>query len=75
MAIGIGDNAVIDGAIIDKNCCIGRDVVITNPDGVGETGEFFFGMIRDGVICIEKNAVIPNGWKLTDEIQKERVSH
>ena len=66
--IGIGDNTHIDGAIIDKNCCIGRNVMITNPDQIIETPEFSCGMIRDGVICIEKNAVIPNATVLTREL-------
>ena len=62
--IGIGDNTTIDGAIIDKNCCIGKNVTITNPDKIVETPETSFGMIRDGVICIEKNAVVPDGTNL-----------
>lgn len=68
VAVGIGDNAEIDGAIIDKNCGIGRNVVITNPKKVEKTEEAFFGMIRDGVICIEKNTVIPDNWNLADNI-------
>ena len=63
--IGIGDNTVIDGAIIDKNCSIGRNVTIANPDSIVETREQFYGMIRDGVICVEKNAAIPDGTNLT----------
>lgn len=62
--IGIGDNTTIDGAIIDKNCCIGKNVTITNPDKIVETPETSFGMIRDGVICIEKAAVVPDGTNL-----------
>ncbi len=65
--IGIGDNTIIDGAIIDKNCCIGKNVTITNPDRITDTAETSCGMIRDGVICIEKNAMVPDG---TDLIQK-----
>ncbi len=63
--IGIGDNTVIDGAIIDKNCAIGRNVTIANPDSIIETPEQFYGMIRDGVVCVEKNAAIPDGTNLT----------
>lgn len=62
--IGIADNVMIDGAIIDKNCAIGPDAIITNPDAVEETEEHFFGQIRDGVICVEKNAVIEAKWNL-----------
>lgn len=59
--VGIGDNTHIEGAIIDKNCCIGKNVTITNPSHIEETPETSGGMIRDGVICIEKNAVVSDG--------------
>ncbi|MDO5554597.1 MAG: glucose-1-phosphate adenylyltransferase [Planctomycetia bacterium] len=62
--LGIGDNTVIDGAIVDKNCSIGCNVSITNPNEIQNTSEKFFGMIRDGVICVEKGAVLPDNWKL-----------
>ncbi|MGI5832375.1 MAG: glucose-1-phosphate adenylyltransferase [Thermoguttaceae bacterium] len=62
--VGIGDNTRIEGAIVDKNCCIGRNVTITNPDKIIETPETSFGMIRDGVICIEKDATVPDGTNL-----------
>ena len=67
---GIGENVVIDGAIIDKNCAIAQGVHVTNPDKIENTKEQFFGMIRDGVICVTKNTVLPSGWKLTGEISK-----
>jgi glucose-1-phosphate adenylyltransferase len=58
--IGIGRNTVIDQALIDKNARIGEGVVIT-PDGKAPNldGDNFF--IRDGVVVVPKNAVIPNG--------------
>ncbi len=58
--IGIGRNCTIDHAIIDKNARIGDDVVIT-PKGKPENvdGENYY--IRDGIIVIPKNAVIPRG--------------
>ena len=34
--VGIGENSVIENAIIDKNARIGRDVRIVNADGVDE---------------------------------------
>ncbi|HEY0793413.1 MAG TPA: sugar phosphate nucleotidyltransferase, partial [Chthoniobacterales bacterium] len=58
--LGIGRNAVIDRAIIDKNARIGQGVVIT-PDGKApnvDGGNFY---IRDGVVVIPKGAVIPDG--------------
>jgi len=57
---GIGPNSVVEGAIIDKNVQVGADCRITNADGVEEAdGDDWF--IRDGLIVLPKNAVIPDG--------------
>src|ERR1700732_2188948 len=58
--IGIGRNSVIDRAIIDKNARIGESVVIT-PDGKAPNVDSTNYYIRDGVVVIPKNAVIPDG--------------
>lgn len=62
--LGIGENSVIEHAIIDKDCRIGKRVMITNPDGIRDCDEKPFGMIRDGITCIQKEATIPDGWAL-----------
>ncbi|MHA3771426.1 glucose-1-phosphate adenylyltransferase [Verrucomicrobiota bacterium sgz303538] len=61
--LGIGKNCTIDHAIIDKNAHIGDGVVIT-PEGKPENfdGPNFY--IRDGVVIIPKNAVIPDGTRV-----------
>ena len=58
--LGIGRNCRIDHAIIDKNARIGDGVVIT-PEGKPDDfdGENFY--IRDGIVIIPKNGVIPSG--------------
>ena len=58
--LGIGKNCIIDHAIIDKNARIGDGVTIT-PEGKPENhdGENFY--IRDGIVVVPKNAVIPPG--------------
>jgi glucose-1-phosphate adenylyltransferase len=59
--IGIGRNCVIDHAIIDKNAHIADGVVITpqgKPDNLD--GDNYF--VRDGIVVIPKNAVIPAGF-------------
>ena len=57
---GIGENSVVENAIIDKNVQIGRDCRITNETGIDEAdGDGW--TIRDGVVVLEKNAVIPDG--------------
>jgi glucose-1-phosphate adenylyltransferase len=60
-AIGIGRNCVIDRAIIDKNARIADGVVIT-PEGkpADFDGDNYF--IRDGIVIVPKNAVIPAGF-------------
>jgi glucose-1-phosphate adenylyltransferase len=59
---GIGRNAVIKQAIIDKNARVGDDVKLINERGVQEeVGPDKNYYIRDGIILIPKNAIIPNG--------------
>jgi len=58
--LGIGKNCVIRNAIIDKNVHIGDGTRLVNERSVKEeTGENY--AIRDGIIVVEKNAVIPAG--------------
>ena len=58
--IGVGGNTRIENTIVDKNARIGADCVIT-PEGKPEQldGKNYF--IRDGIVIIPKNAVIPDG--------------
>jgi glucose-1-phosphate adenylyltransferase len=58
--MGIGCNARIENAIIDKNARIGNDVTIT-PVGKPENVDHELYYIRDGIVIIPKNAVIPDG--------------
>lgn len=58
--IGIGKNCTIDHAILDKNCRIGNDVVIKGGDHLADTEAEGY-CIRDGIVVVKKNAVIPNG--------------
>ena len=59
--MGIGKNCVIDRAIIDKNARIGDGVVIT-PEGKLANFDADSYFIRDGIVVIPKNAVIPAGF-------------
>lgn len=59
-AIGIGAGSVIERAIIDKNARIGAGVRITNPNRIQEAeGKDYY--IRDGIVVVAKNGVIPAG--------------
>ncbi|MDZ4816044.1 MAG: glucose-1-phosphate adenylyltransferase [Verrucomicrobiota bacterium] len=58
--MGVGNHCEIRRSIIDKNARIG-DYVRISPDGKPEEmdGPNFY--IREGIVCIPKNAIIPNG--------------
>ena len=58
--MGIGANSKITGAIIDKNARIGEDVCITNKGKGVEADETNY-YIRDGIVVVPKDAVIPAG--------------
>lgn len=58
--MGVGERSVIKRAIIDKNARIGKGVKIINTrDAKEEDGENHY--IRDGIVLVPKNAVIPDG--------------
>jgi glucose-1-phosphate adenylyltransferase len=58
--IGIGANCKIENAIIDKNARIGNNVTIS-PAGKSENVDHELYFIRDGIVVIPKNAIIPHG--------------
>lgn len=58
--IGIGEGTLIQEAIVDKNARIGRNVRIVNRDKRRE-GEGPGWVIRDGIVVIPKNSVVPDG--------------
>jgi len=58
--IGIGQNTRIEHAIIDKNARIGDNVVIS-PVGKEENFDHPLYHIRDGIVVIPKDGVIPHG--------------
>ena len=60
--LGVGDRALVEGAILDKNCHVGRDVRVVNTRGLDSTDETEYGMVRDGVIVVPKAVTLPDGW-------------
>jgi glucose-1-phosphate adenylyltransferase len=58
--IGIGANCRIENAIVDKNARIGNNVVIS-PAGKPEKVDHDNYYIRDGIVIIPKNGVLPHG--------------
>jgi glucose-1-phosphate adenylyltransferase len=57
--LGIGEGTLIEGAIIDKNVRIGRNVHIVNEAGLTEGGGPNH-VIRDGIVVVPQNTVIPD---------------
>ena len=60
--VGIGTGSVIEGAIVDKNCRIGKNVTVRLPQDFPQSGEYGPLVVNDGIIVIPKNAVLPDGW-------------
>jgi len=58
--LGIGEGTVIERAIIDKDCRIGRNVKVVNQSGVAETETPLY-VIREGIVAIPRGSTIPDG--------------
>jgi glucose-1-phosphate adenylyltransferase len=60
--LNVGDGTVIERAILDKDCRIGRGVKLVNrerkQDFDGPNGLYY---IRDGIVCIPRGTIIPDG--------------
>ena len=60
--LNIGDGTVIERAILDKDCRIGRGVKLMNreekQEADGPNGMYH---IRDGIIVVPRGAIIPDG--------------
>eukprot|EP00879_Flechtneria_rotunda_P008433 GHRR01008834.1.p1 GENE.GHRR01008834.1~~GHRR01008834.1.p1 ORF type:complete len:440 (+),score=131.05 GHRR01008834.1:586-1905(+) len=62
LPMGIGKGSHIRKALIDKNARIGERVKILNKDGITEANRESEGfMIRDGIVVVIKDSVIPSG--------------
>jgi glucose-1-phosphate adenylyltransferase len=61
--IGVGERCTIKNVIIDKGCRIGDDVTIEGGKHLENT-ETDLLVIRDGIVVIKKDAVIPTGFTL-----------
>ncbi len=61
--LGIGRNVVLDRVIVDKNARIGDGVELVNSAGVQHAdGPGYY--IRNGVIIVPKDGIIPAGMKI-----------
>lgn len=58
--LGIGENVIVENAIVDKNARIGEGVIIRNEKGiVYQDSDNYF--IREGIVIIPKDAIIQPG--------------
>jgi glucose-1-phosphate adenylyltransferase len=62
-SIGVGDGSHIEGAIVDKNCRIGRKVRVV-PNGIAALPEGSPLTMEEGVIVFPKETTLPDGWVL-----------
>ncbi|MHB8995195.1 MAG: glucose-1-phosphate adenylyltransferase [Armatimonadota bacterium] len=58
--IGIGRNCHISGALIDKNCRIGDNVMIDSSRYSEDRDEELF-VVRDGIVIIPRATTLPSG--------------
>jgi len=65
LPLGIGNDSVIEGAILDKNCRIGKNCRIVNDAGTENQGEDDPVQIRDGIPIVIKDAELSDGFKLS----------
>ncbi len=63
--IGVGADSVLEGVIVDKNCAIGRGVKIQRGPHHDNHCDLGAVCIRDGIIILPKDSIVPDGWKLT----------
>ena len=65
VSVGVGDRSVIEDSIINKNAKIGADVSLS-PAGIedGWSDEKLGIYVRDGILVVVKNAVVPAGTKI-----------
>ncbi len=60
--LNVGDNTIIANAILDKDCRVGSNVRMLNEKGLQEYDEpAGLWHIREGVVCVPRGAIIPNG--------------
>jgi glucose-1-phosphate adenylyltransferase len=56
----VGDNVVIERAILDKDCRVGHNVQLINRRGVSDDeGDCY--VIRDGIVTIPRGTIVPDG--------------
>ncbi len=58
--LGIGEGSVLENAMIDKDCRIGRNVRIVNHKGIQDLDTPLYS-IREGIVAVPRGITIPDG--------------
>lgn len=61
--LGIGDNCVIENAIIDKNARIGNNVKINGGIHLADTDNALY-TVKDGIVVVKKGAILPDNFSI-----------
>ena len=59
--LGIGERCRIKNAIVDKDCRIGNDVVITGGTHLPDSDHALY-TVKDGIVVVKKGAIVPDGF-------------
>jgi glucose-1-phosphate adenylyltransferase len=70
-AVGIGNGGHIEHAIIDKNCRIGDNVRIIGGNKLENTEHELY-TVKDEIVVVKKNAVVPDGFTIGAKVVTER---
>ncbi|MCO6455159.1 MAG: glucose-1-phosphate adenylyltransferase [Pirellulaceae bacterium] len=63
--VGIGPGCHVEGAILDKNCRLGRRVRVVNDARVEtQNPDSADCLVRDQIPIVVKDAALPDGWRL-----------
>ena len=60
--VGIGEGSIVENALVDKNARIGKHVRIRGGGEGDKDGDGWY--LRDGILVVEKNGVIPDNTRL-----------
>jgi glucose-1-phosphate adenylyltransferase len=61
--MGIGEDCVLDGVIVDKNARIGAGSHLANPKGIDHADGAGY-VIRDGIVVVPKDGVVAPGTRV-----------
>lgn len=61
--LGVGERCRITNAIVDKDCRIGNDVIITGGSHLPDSDHALY-TVKDGIVVVKKGAILPDGFTI-----------